>query len=96
MIMRANIWQQGEIYLGPRQSFGMPQATFIYGQDAHWIDFEYTEAPQSSRGGGEGGQGKSKGESHDLRKRLKPISTEDSGSSGQSNTAETGAHPSGQ
>ena len=96
LIMRANIWKQGEIYLGPRQSFGAPQATFIYGQDAYWIDFEFTEAPQSNRGGGEGGQGKSKGESHDLRNRLKPISTEDSGDSGQSNTSETGAHPSGQ
>jgi hypothetical protein len=98
VIMRANIWQQGEVYLGPRQSFGMPQATFIYGQDAFWMDFEYIEAPQSSRGGGEGGQGgKSKGESHDLRDRLKPISTEDSGaSSGQGGSTATGAPSSGQ
>lgn len=94
MIMRANIWQQGEVFLGARQSFGMPQATFIYGQDAFWMDFEYIEAPQSSRGGGEGGQGKSKGESHDLRNRLQPISTEDSGGAGD--TGQTSSQPSGQ
>lgn len=95
LIMRANIWKQGEVYFGARQSFGNAQATFIYGQDAFWLDFEYDEAPQSSRGGGEGGdKGKSKGESHDLRNKLQPISTESSGE--QDSKSQTGQTQSAQ
>lgn len=67
MVMYADIWQRGNIYLGPRKSNEEPQATFDITNSRHVVSFEYKMAPQSQRHGGEDTD--SKGEGIDLRKK---------------------------
>jgi phage protein D len=63
IVMYADIWKKGEIYLGPRKMDGQPQATFTYGDAKHLIEFTYHLKPQLNRHAGEG----SEGEGLDLR-----------------------------
>jgi phage protein D len=57
IVMYADIWNKGEIYLGPRKMDGPPQATFVYGEGKDLIKFTYHLAPQLNRHAGEGSEG---------------------------------------
>lgn len=80
IVMYANIWKRGEMYVGPRKTRGDAQTTFTYGMDQHWMGLKVKIKPQKSRGGGEPKKGKSEGLL--LKQRLKPTSTADSGGAG--------------
>ena len=91
IVMYANIWKRGEMYVGARKSSGESQATFTYGTDQFWMGLKVKIKPQPARGGGEPKKGK--GEGLLLKQRLKPTSTSDggSGSSGGITGAQGGA-----
>lgn len=69
MVMYADPWEKGSMYVGHRQTDGSSQATFTYGDGSHVISFEFTVRPQKDRGGGEHKK-PGKGDGIDLRKRL--------------------------
>lgn len=67
LVMYADIWNKGSMYLGPRKSNDSPQATFTFGEGRHVVSFEYRVAPQAQRHGGEPKD--SVGQGIDLRKK---------------------------
>jgi len=67
MVMYADIWERGKMYLGPRKTDDSPQATFDIRDSRHVVSFEYKVAPQSQRHGGEPKD--SEGEGIDLREK---------------------------
>jgi hypothetical protein len=67
-VMYANIWKQGDFYLGPRKQDDEAQVTFTYGEGRHLIDFTFHVKPQQQKHGGEG---KSEGRGIDLEKKAK-------------------------
>lgn len=69
MVMYADIWKKGTMYVGPRKTKEAPQTVFTFGEGKHLIGFEMTVKPQKNRGGGEPKKG-GKGEGIDLRKKL--------------------------
>ena len=87
IVMYADIWNKGQMYVGPRKSNGESQATFHYGNDDHWMGFKVKVKPQPQRGGGEPKKGK--GEGLLLKQRLKHTSTSIGG-----NDASSGETPS--
>jgi hypothetical protein len=89
IVMYANIWKRGEMYCGPRKTDGQAQATFVYGQDDHWMGCKVKIKPQPQRGGGEPKKGKAEGML--LKQKLKPTSTSDGGSSGGLSGSAAGA-----
>ena len=77
IVMYADIWKKGSVYVGARKTGDSPQTTFIFGEGKHVVSFEMTVKPQKNRGGGEPKKG-GKGEGIDLRKKLAAY-TEDGG-----------------
>lgn len=59
-VQYADIWNRGQIYVGPRKLDGESQAQFTWGRDEYFVDYEFEDAEQSQRGGGEQGQGAAK------------------------------------
>jgi hypothetical protein len=69
IVMYADIWKKGTMYVGPRKTTDPAQTVFTFGEGKHLIGFEMTVKPQKNRGGGEPKKG-GKGEGIDLRKKL--------------------------
>lgn len=89
VVMYADIWKKGTLFLGPRQTQEDPDVTFSRHESKHVIGFKVHIKPQPHRGGGEPNKGE--GEGIDLRNRAKPIKTGGPGGKNQ----DAGSQPPG-
>lgn len=86
VVMHANIWKKGEMFVGKRKSMESSQATFTFGDGDCVIGFEMTVKPQKNRAGGEPKKG-GKGEGIDLRKKLSSYTEDGTNPSGSGATS---------